>query len=94
MDNIRWSVLLLVLGPTAMPLLPPWVQELDEAARRRMPKQLYIPLPCEEARRNMLLRQLGPGGKARGSTASAVEPTGMINATHGYGIVVQVAACI
>ena len=37
------------------------LQELDEAARRRMPKQLYIPLPCAEARRLMILRQLGPG---------------------------------
>lgn len=37
------------------------VQELDEAARRRMPKQLYIPLPCEAARESMLRRQLGPG---------------------------------
>jgi SpoVK/Ycf46/Vps4 family AAA+-type ATPase len=27
-----------------------------------MPKQLYIPLPCAEARRQMVLRQLGPGG--------------------------------
>ena len=38
-------------------------QELDEAARRRMPKQLYIPLPCAEARRKMVMRQLGPGGR-------------------------------
>ena len=35
------------------------VQELDEAARRRMPKQLYIPLPCAAARRQMIERQLG-----------------------------------
>ena len=35
------------------------VQELDEAARRRMPKQLYIPLPCADARRHMIERQLG-----------------------------------
>ncbi|KAF5825845.1 hypothetical protein DUNSADRAFT_6482, partial [Dunaliella salina] len=33
-------------------------EELDEAARRRMPKQLYIPLPCAEARRQMILHQL------------------------------------
>lgn len=33
-------------------------EELDEAARRRMPKQLYIPLPCAEARRTMILHQL------------------------------------
>ncbi len=35
------------------------MQELDEAARRRMPKQLYIPLPCAAARRQMVDRQLG-----------------------------------
>jgi hypothetical protein len=28
-----------------------------------MPKQLYIPLPCAEARRQLILRQLGPGAK-------------------------------
>jgi len=80
MANICWSVLLLVvlIGPNCdgchCCCYHCWVQELDEAARRRMPKQLYIPLPCEEARRNMLLRQLGPGGKARGSTALLVLP--------------------
>lgn len=38
----------------------PWGrQELDEAARRRLPKQLYIPLPCAGARRTMLDRELG-----------------------------------
>jgi SpoVK/Ycf46/Vps4 family AAA+-type ATPase len=36
-----------------------WLQELDEAARRRLPKQLYIPLPCAAARRLMLDRALG-----------------------------------
>lgn len=35
------------------------MQELDEAARRRLPKQLYIPLPCAAARRLMLDRALG-----------------------------------
>lgn len=33
-------------------------EELDEAARRRMPKQLYIPLPCADARKHMILHQL------------------------------------
>ncbi len=46
----------LLIGATNRP------EELDEAARRRMPKQLYIPLPCAEARRQMIVRQLGPGG--------------------------------
>lgn len=35
------------------------MQELDEAARRRLPKQLYIPLPCPAARKAMLERELG-----------------------------------
>jgi len=48
------------------------LQELDEAARRRLPKQLYIPLPCAEARRAMIFRQLGPGGKV----SAALSPTG------------------
>jgi hypothetical protein len=47
------------------------LQELDEAARRRMPKQLYIPLPCAEARRQLILRQLGPGAKV----AADLSPT-------------------
>mmetsp|Transcript_14478 Transcript_14478/g.39206 ORF Transcript_14478/g.39206 Transcript_14478/m.39206 type:complete len:493 (-) Transcript_14478:596-2074(-) len=42
----------LLVGATNRP------EELDEAARRRMPKQLYIPLPCAEARRQMILHQL------------------------------------
>jgi SpoVK/Ycf46/Vps4 family AAA+-type ATPase len=45
------SVMLLI-GATNRP------EELDEAARRRLPKQLYIPLPCPEARRQMIQRQL------------------------------------
>ena len=43
----------LVIGATNRP------EELDEAARRRMPKQLYVPLPCDEARRAMVLRAFG-----------------------------------
>jgi hypothetical protein len=50
----------LTRAPAPVPPTPT-PQELDEAARRRMPKQLYIPLPCGEARRQMVLRQLGPG---------------------------------
>ena len=38
----------LLIGATNRP------EELDEAARRRMPKQLYIPLPCAEARKRMV----------------------------------------
>ena len=39
---------LLLVGATNRP------EELDEAARRRMPKQLYIPLPGADARRAMV----------------------------------------
>jgi len=42
----------------AMPEIRHAAQELDEAARRRLPKQLYIPLPCGAARRQMLDRGL------------------------------------
>ena len=31
-------------------------QELDEAARRRFVKRLYIPLPCNEARKEIVDR--------------------------------------
>ena len=34
-------------------------QDLDEAARRRMPKQLYVPLPDAATRQKMFARKLG-----------------------------------
>ena len=43
---------LLIVGATNRP------EELDEAARRRMPKQLYIPLPCPSARRAMVRKYI------------------------------------
>eukprot|EP00775_Hariotina_reticulata_P005200 gene5200-5438_t len=67
----------LLVGATNRP------EELDEAARRRMPKQLYIPLPCAEARRNMLLRQLGPGGKVS-SDLSPADLDKVVAKTEGY----------
>jgi SpoVK/Ycf46/Vps4 family AAA+-type ATPase len=39
------------------------IQELDEAARRRMPKQLFIPLPCAMARRKMVEKVFGEKGE-------------------------------
>lgn len=36
-----------------------------------MPKQLYIPLPCALARRDMILRQLGPGSKVAAALSEA-----------------------
>ncbi|VEL33661.1 unnamed protein product [Protopolystoma xenopodis] len=43
---------LLLVGATNRP------QELDEAARRRFVKRLYIPLPCRLARRQIVVRLL------------------------------------
>ena len=37
----------------------PCPQEIDDAARRRLAKQLYIPLPCEASRTQMLQIHLG-----------------------------------
>ena len=45
------AVLLLYLCCTS-------AQELDEAARRRLPKQLYVSLPCAAARRVMVQTML------------------------------------
>ena len=58
-------------------------QELDEAARRRMPKQLYIPLPCAEARRAMIERQLGPGSSVQ-SALSDADLRKIVEKTAGY----------
>jgi SpoVK/Ycf46/Vps4 family AAA+-type ATPase len=62
----------LIIGASNRP------EELDEAARRRLPKQLYIPLPCADARRWMVTRAVGPpldtaadADAARGRTAGA-----------------------
>ena len=42
----------MVIGATNRP------QELDEAARRRLVKRLYIPLPNEDARKHLVLNLL------------------------------------
>lgn len=63
--------------------LPPHQQELDEAARRRMPKQLYIPLPDADARRGMVLRQLGPGAPIRAALSEA-DVQKVVRHTDGY----------
>eukprot|EP00884_Botryococcus_braunii_P018707 jgi/Botrbrau1/551/Bobra.0010s0026.1 len=67
----------LLVGATNRP------EELDEAARRRMPKQLYIPLPCVEARRCMVLRQLGPGTGVQSALSSA-DIDKIVEKTAGY----------
>ena len=77
----------LIIGATNRP------EELDEAARRRLPKQLYVPLPCAAARRAMLDRALGlseggGGGATSSSTvATALSPADLdrvVAKTDGY----------
>ncbi|CAJ1987476.1 Clan SJ [Leishmania donovani] len=76
----------LLIGATNRP------DELDEAARRRMEKRLYIPLPDEAARRELiqrLLKSLGPSeadedgalGSA-GKAASTATATTTTQVTH------------
>ncbi|CAN7985890.1 unnamed protein product [Ixodes hexagonus] len=55
-------------------------QELDEAARRRLAKRLYIPLPNAPARRQMVSRLLG--GVRHELNPSEVE--GVAERTRGY----------
>jgi SpoVK/Ycf46/Vps4 family AAA+-type ATPase len=49
------DAMILLIGATNRP------QELDEAARRRLAKRLYIPLPDQEARCDLLRRLLSKG---------------------------------
>lgn len=72
--------------------------ELDEAARRRLPKQLYIPLPCPNARKAMLERELGESSVIALELSSA-EMNQVVEKTAGYSgsdmrAVVQEAAQI
>ncbi|KAI8471719.1 MAG: P-loop containing nucleoside triphosphate hydrolase protein [Monoraphidium minutum] len=76
-DPSSTSRRVLLIGATNRP------EELDEAARRRMPKQLYIPLPCGEARRQMILRQLGPGASVEAQLTDA-ELDKVVAKTEGY----------
>ena len=76
-DPASASRRVLLIGATNRP------EELDEAARRRMPKQLYIPLPCGVARKQMVQRQLGPGG-AVAATLSESDLDKIVAKTDGY----------
>eukprot|EP00892_Ulva_mutabilis_P010011 jgi/Ulvmu1/7382/UM036_0042.1 len=67
----------LLVGATNRP------EELDEAARRRMPKQLYVSLPCGAARLAMLQRQFYPQGKVK-TDLSGAEVSKVVEKTHGY----------
>jgi AAA+ superfamily predicted ATPase len=76
-DPASASRRVLLIGATNRP------EELDEAARRRMPKQLYIPLPCGIARKQMVVRQLGPGS-AVAATLSESDLDKIVLKTEGY----------
>ena len=67
----------LVVGATNRP------EELDEAARRRLSKQIYIPLPCAAARRQMLARQLGAGAQVSAALSDA-DVDKIVERTAGY----------
>lgn len=67
----------LLVGATNRP------EELDEAARRRMPKQLYIPLPCAAARSQMIERQLG-NGSGIAAELSETDLSKIVAKTEGY----------
>ena len=64
----------LIVGATNRP------GELDEAARRRMPKQLYIPLPCEDARKIMIEK----GILQVSHNLSSAELGKIVSKTKGY----------
>eukprot|EP00466_Bigelowiella_natans_P002537 jgi/Bigna1/92969/estExt_fgenesh1_pm.C_1220001 len=65
---------ILLVGATNRP------QELDEAARRRMVKRLYIPLPEPKARRELLLRLLS----TEKTSISDTEMDDIVTRTAGY----------
>ena len=48
------------------------LQELDEAARRRMPRQLYVALPDDTTRKEMFQRKLGKHGHLHPTYLAAI----------------------
>ena len=76
-DPVSSDRRVLLIGATNRP------EELDEAARRRMPKQLYIPLPCGLARKQMVQRQLGPDGVVAASLSDS-DLDKIVDKTAGY----------
>ncbi|KAF9926443.1 hypothetical protein FBU30_003976 [Linnemannia zychae] len=64
----------LVMGATNRP------QELDEAARRRLVKRIYIPLPEAETRRSLLTKLLS----GQGYYLSSSEMQSLVQQTEGY----------
>ena len=70
---------MLLIGATNRP------QELDDGARRRLAKQLYIPLPCAAARRDMILKTLNPDGEGKVKHALTEKDLDVIcEKTDGY----------
>ena len=70
---------MLLIGATNRP------QELDDGARRRLAKQLYIPLPCAAARRDMILKTLNPDGEGKVKHALSEKDLDVIcEKTDGY----------
>ena len=67
---------ILVVGATNRP------QELDDAARRRLVKRLYIPLPDEVARLHILTRLLSRGGEKCAVSREQMED--ISQRTEGY----------
>ena len=55
-----------------------------------MPKQLYIPLPCADARRSMIERQIGPGSGVP-SALSDADLSKIVDKTKGYSGMLQCA---
>ncbi|KAI8360543.1 P-loop containing nucleoside triphosphate hydrolase protein [Mortierella sp. GBAus27b] len=64
----------LVMGATNRP------QELDEAARRRFVKRIYIPLPEAETRRGLLTKLLS----GHDASLSPIEMHNLVQQTEGY----------
>ncbi|XVF82190.1 hypothetical protein PTKIN_Ptkin16aG0025200 [Pterospermum kingtungense] len=66
---------IVVIGATNRP------QDLDEAARRRLSKRLYIPLPCGRARLNIVINMMEKAGRC---ALSQQELDLICNLTEGY----------
>ncbi|XP_021297272.1 spastin-like [Herrania umbratica] len=66
---------IIVIGATNRP------QDLDEAARRRLNKRLYIPLPTSEARSHIVLNTMGKNG---GNILEKQDLDLICNLTDGY----------
>jgi SpoVK/Ycf46/Vps4 family AAA+-type ATPase len=73
--NTDQDARILVIGTTNCP------EQLDEAARRRFVKRLYVPLPASHARKQMILRVKDIEGQMNISDAEMDE---IVQLTKGY----------